>query len=68
RRTGVRWAGAAEDGWSLSGERGRADAVRFGLALEFGISDRKTLRLAADHEFFRRAQGTQFSAGFTIGF
>ncbi|MEY5025015.1 MAG: hypothetical protein RLZZ244_543, partial [Verrucomicrobiota bacterium] len=68
RRLGVRWAGAPEAGWGLSGVQGRADALRMGVALEFALSDRKTLRLSGEHEFFRRVQGSHFGASLTIGF
>ncbi|MEY5026926.1 MAG: hypothetical protein RLZZ244_2454, partial [Verrucomicrobiota bacterium] len=68
RGTRVRWQGDESRLWEISSARSRRDSVRFGVSLELVVADRKTLRIYGEHEFFRRAQGSQFGLSFAVGF
>jgi outer membrane autotransporter protein len=68
RRMGLRWAGEPNSPWSVGSSRGRADALKVGLALEMRLTPEKTIRVYGEREFLRRTSTTQMGVNFSIGF
>ena len=63
----VHWEGQPSTPWSISSTRGQPDTIKLGAALEIGISDRKTIRIYSEHEFFKQGSSTYFGATLSIG-
>jgi hypothetical protein len=68
RDMSVAWRGLEAGRWSVSGGRTASDLLRVGGALEFGIGDRRTLRLYGEQEFLQGNNVLRAGINFTIGF
>ena len=68
RRLGVRWQGVDAVPWMISSERRSADVLRLGFSLEFGLGDRRTLRLYGEQEYLQNTKVLRGGVNFTISF
>lgn len=68
RRLGVKWQGVEAVPWLISSERRSADVLRLGFSLEFGLGDRRTLRLYGEQEYLQNTKVLRGGVNFTIGF
>jgi outer membrane autotransporter protein len=68
RRLGVKWQGVEAVPWLISSERRSVDVLRLGFSLEFGLGDRRTLRLYGEQEYLQNTKVLRGGVNFTIGF
>ncbi len=68
RRLGVRWQGVDAVPWMIRTERRSPDVLRLGLSLEFGLGDRRTLRLYGEQEYLQNTKVLRGGVNFTICF
>ena len=68
RRFGMRWQGLDSVPWMINSERRIADFLRLGLSLEFGLGDRRSLRLYGEQEYLFHTKVFRGGVTFTIGF
>jgi hypothetical protein len=64
----VAWQGLEERRWGVGSGGTASDLLRVGGALEFGIGDRRTLRLYGEQEFLQHINVFRGGISFTIGF
>jgi hypothetical protein len=68
REMSVAWRGLEAGRWNISSGRNASDTLRLGGAVEFGIGERRTLRLYGEQEFLQGRNVLRGGVNFTIGF
>jgi outer membrane autotransporter protein len=68
RHMSVAWQGLEDRRWSVGSGGSTSDMLRVGGAFEFGIGDRRTLRLYGEQEFLQGRNVFRGGFSFTIGF
>jgi outer membrane autotransporter protein len=68
RDLSVAWRGLEAGRWTVSSGRSASDLLRVGGALEFGLGERRTLRLYGEQEFLQGRNVFRGGINFTIGF
>jgi outer membrane autotransporter protein len=64
----VRWEAQPNSHWSVRSTRGQPEMLGIGTALEIGLSDQRTIRLYAQHDFFSKASSTYLGFALNIAF
>jgi autotransporter-associated beta strand protein len=68
RHMSVAWQGLEDRRWRVGSGGSASDLLRLGGAIEFGIGDRRTLRLYGEQEFLQGRNVFRGGFSFTIGF